>query len=137
MSEENKALVRRFYDAYNTGDLSVLDDIEAGNFVSHQNSNSEPETGLATLKQRLTRGRTEQDLVFTIEELIAEEDKVVARYVMRGTMRRPILGNPATVGQGFVVRGCAIFTVAGGRVVERWVNVDQWGRAVQVGAIPS
>ena len=86
---------------------------------------------------RLTRGRAEQDLVFTIEELIAEEDKVVARYVMRGTMRRPILGNPATVGQEFAVRGCAIFTVAGGRGVERWVNVDQWGRAVQVGAIPS
>ena len=137
MSEENKALVRRFYEAYNTGDLAVLDDIVARNFVSHQNSNSEPETGLATLKQRLTRGRTEQDLVFTIEELIAEENNVVARYLMRGTMRRAILENPDTVDKGFVVRGCAIFTVNGGKLVERWVNVDLWGRALQVGAIPS
>ena len=45
--------------------------------------------------------------------------------------------NPDTVDKGFVVRGCAIFTVVGGKLVERWVNVDSWGRALQVGAIPS
>ena len=74
MSEENKALVRRFYEAYNAGDLPALDDIVAANFISHQNSDSEPETGLKTIKDRLTRGRTEQELVFTIEEIISEKE---------------------------------------------------------------
>lgn len=52
-------------------------------------------------------------------------------------MRRAILGNPDIADKGSVVRGCAIFTVDGGKLVERWVNADSWGRALQVGAICS
>ena len=89
MSEENKALVRRFYEAYSTGNLAALDDIVTTNFVSHQNSVPDPETGLDAIKQRVARGFNNQEAVSTIEEMIAEGDKVVARYVMRGTMRQP------------------------------------------------
>ena len=135
MSEENKALVRDFYEAYSTGNLAALDDLVAGNFVSHQNSAPYAETGLDALKQRVARGSNDQEAVFTIEEMIAEGDKVVARYVMRGTMRQPRRGNPATVGKQYEVRGSAIFTVAGGKLVERWVNWDQWSQELQVGAI--
>ena len=137
MSEENKALVRRFYEAYSTGNLAALDDIVTTNFVSHQNSVPDPETGLDAIKQRLAEGFNNQEAVFTIEEMIAEGDKVVARYVMRGTMRQPRRGNPATVGKQYEVRGSAIFNVAGGKLVERWVNWDQWGQEIQIGAIPS
>ena len=137
MSEENKALVRRFYEAYSTANLQALDDIVAVNFVSHQNSAPEPETGLDAIKQRVASGSSGQEAVFTIEEMVAEGDKVVARYVMRGTMRQPRRGNPATVGKQYEVRGSAIFTAAGGKLVERWVNWDQWGQEIQIGTIPS
>jgi len=136
MSEENKALVRRFYEAYSTGNAAALDDIVADNFASHQNSNPEPVLGLEGIKQHVTNGHNNLENVFTVEDMIAEGDKVVARYTMRGTVRQAVLGNSATVGKQYEVRGCAVYTVAGGKLVERWVNVDQGGLYQQVGAIP-
>ena len=136
-NEENKDLVRRFYEAYSTVNVAALDYIVSTNFVSHQNSAPEAETGLDSLKRRMTDGYNTQEPVFTIEEMIAEGDKVVARYVMRGTMTRVLRGNSGTVGKQYAVRGCAVFTVAGGKLVERWVNWDKWDQEQQVGAISS
>ncbi len=137
MSEENKALVRRFYEAYSAGNGAALDDIVAANFVSHQNSNPEPIVGLESIAQHIINTHNDWENVFTIEDMIAEGDKVVIRYTIRGTTRQAVLGNPATVGKQFAVQGCIIYAVAGGKLVERWANVDLGGLWQQVGAVPS
>ncbi len=137
MPEENKALVRRFYEAYRAGNGAALEDIVAANFVSHQNSNPEPIVGLEGIAQHIINTHNDWENVFTIEDMIAEGDKVVIRYTMRGTPRQAVLGNLATVGKQFAVQGCIIYAVAGGKLVERWANVDLGGLWQQVGAVPS
>ena len=117
--------------------MAALVDIVAANFVSHQNSNPEPIVGLESIAQHIINTHNDWENVFIIEDLIAEGDKVVIRYTMRGTPRQAVLGNPATLGKQFAVQGCIIYAVAGGKLVERWANVDLGGLWQQVGAVPS
>ncbi|MBI4340477.1 MAG: ester cyclase [Chloroflexi bacterium] len=133
MSRQTKELVRRFYEAYGAGDADALDAIVTPDFVSHQNSDPNPVVGLDAIRRHHVTNST----MFTIEDIIAERDKVVVRYVMEGKVARPLLNNPSTVGKPFKIRGCAIFRVAGGKLAERWINVDLLSELRQSGAVPS
>ncbi|MBI4339973.1 MAG: ester cyclase [Chloroflexi bacterium] len=137
MSKQTKELARRFYEAYGAGNTAAMDALVTPDFTSHQNSDPNPVTGLDAIKRHITTARSGFNNVYTIEDLIAEGDKVVVRYVMEGKIAQPLLGNPSTVGKPFKVRGCAIFRVAGGKLAERWVNVDQLGWLQQTGAVQS
>jgi predicted ester cyclase len=75
------------------------------------------------------------DTHYTLEDLIAEGDKVVWRYTFRGTHRGDFMGIPAT---GKVVTGTSIVIsrIAGGKCVEEWGSSDLLGLMQQLGAIP-
>ncbi len=75
------------------------------------------------------------DLHFTVEEVIADGDKVVARYSARGTHKGELNGIAPT-GKSTNVSGVTIARIANGKVAESWVNWDALGLMRQLGVVP-
>jgi predicted ester cyclase len=76
------------------------------------------------------------DIHVTIEDLIAEGDKVVARWTGGGTNTGEMMGMPPT-GKAFKVTGVNTFRISGGKVVDTWVNFDTLGMMQQLGIVPT
>ena len=135
-TEENKAVVRRFYEECNKGNMAALEELYAApNYVWH-GTGVFRDMDLAGSKQLWAAWWTAfPDLHYTVEDLIAEGDKVVARQTFRGTHQGEIMGVPAT---GKVVTWTAIIIsrFAGGKFVDDWENLDLLGLMQQLGAIP-
>ena len=96
MSDENKAAFRRIANAFGTGDLSTFDEVIAPQYVEHNPAPGQA-PGPEGLKQMATMMRTAfPDIQVTIEDLIAEGDKVVGRVTARGTHRGEFMGTAPT-----------------------------------------
>jgi len=134
MSAENKALVRRLLEEiWNKGNLSVADQIFATNYVHHDPSTPGFGLGPESEKKRATLYRTAfPDLQLTIEDLVAEVDRVVTRWTARGTHRGE-LRDIAPTGKQFTVSGISIVRISGGKLVEGWVSWDAQGLMEQLG----
>jgi steroid delta-isomerase-like uncharacterized protein len=134
--EENKALMRRIFEVFNTGNMAVADEVIAADVVDHQ---APPgiAPGRAGFKQLITVFRNAfPDIQMTIVDLIADGDKVVARSTMRGTHRGEFMGIPPT-GKQFTATSIDIVRFAGGKGVEHWGNSDDLGMLQQLGVIPT
>ena len=139
LTETNKALSRRYLEeVFNQGKLNVLDEIIASDHVN---------TGPGTLpglpvgpegdKQLVTMYRNAfPDIHFTIDEQIAEGDKVVTRWTGQGTHKGELLGIPAT-GKSSTVTGIAVDRIVNGKIAESWGIFDQFGMMQQLGVIPT
>jgi steroid delta-isomerase-like uncharacterized protein len=75
------------------------------------------------------------EIQMTVEDLIAEGDKVVTRWTARGTHQGELMGIPPS-GNPVEVTGITIDRIEGGKVVETWANYDALGMMQQVGAVP-
>ncbi len=137
VSEQNKAAVRRYIEeAWNRGKLAMVDEVLAPNYASHDPGNPEY-TGREGVKQLITLYRNAfPDLHWSIEDQIAEGDKVVTRWTARGTHKGDLRGIPST-GKQVTVTGTTCSRFAGGKVAESWVNWDTLGLMQQLGAVPS
>ena len=138
-TEENKALARRLYDAFNqairTGDFAALSMVLSADTVDH-NPNPGQAPGLEGVKQVFGGFRAAfPDLTLTVEDMIAEGDKVVSRLTIRATHRGDFQGIPAT-GKQVTQTGIDILRIAGGKVVERWGEFDNLGLLQQLGVVP-
>ncbi len=135
-TENNKALVRRFYeDVFNQRNLALVDELCSTNHVFH----NPPTTlhGREEFKQLLSLYITAfPDARFTVEDQIAEGDRVTSRYTFRGTHQGELMGIPPT-GKQVTVTGIIINRIAGGQSVEGWLNFDALGLLQQLGAIPA
>ena len=102
MYEENEQVFRRMIDeGFNKGNLAVLDELFAPNFIEHQDGFVPPD--ITGLKNAIVGLRTPYpDLKLTIEELIASGDKTWARIIARGTHQAPFMGRPPT-GRSFTI----------------------------------
>ena len=135
-TEECKAIVRRLYEGINKGDLATVDALVANNFVNHDPSNSEVRNS-EDYKHWLTKLCTAfPDVHFTVEDLIAEGDKVVSRFTFRGTHKGEWRGVPPT-GKRVTMTGTITNRVASGKIAECWINSDVLGLRQQLGLIPS
>ncbi|HJT14397.1 MAG TPA: ester cyclase [Dongiaceae bacterium] len=136
MSEQNKARIRRVIEeVYNRGDLSVVDEVAASDLVIH--ASSQDIRGREGAKQYVATLRAAfPDLHFTIEDQIAEGDRVVTRWTARGTHRGEFQSVPAT-GKKIRLEGTDIDRMADGKVVECWAHVDELGLMQQLGVIKS
>ncbi len=134
--EENKAIVRRATEEiFNRRNLAVIDELYATNFVSHGGT-PEVTPDREGYKQFVTMSRTAlPDFHTTIEDMIAEGDKVVQRFTAHGTHKGDFMGIPPT-GKQVTVTGIAIDRIAGGKIVENWANMDMLGVMVQLGVVP-
>jgi steroid delta-isomerase-like uncharacterized protein len=132
----NKTIARRYFEEIlNKGDAGAISALIAEDVVF-----SNPPfvvKGLDGFRKLIASLRvTFPDLHFTIEDEIAEGDKVATRWVMRGTQRGSVEGHPAS-GKKMEVSGMDIFRIAGGKVRDVWVNMDSMGQAQQLGWLPA
>jgi predicted ester cyclase len=119
MSEEerNKAAVRRMLDVFNTGDLSVIDEVADPSLVSH-NPHPGTENDRDGLKHQIMFLRQAfPDARFREEEIIAEGDKVFLRWSMLSTHEGPYMGKQGT-GKQVVHHGQEFFRLQDGKIIE-------------------
>ncbi len=132
----NKALIRRFFEeVWSTGDLSRRDAFLDASYRGHMAGAAEPidRDGWTAWFQGF-RGAF-PDARFTVEDMVAEGDRVAARLTMRGTHLGPLNGVPPT-GRAVVVSGMSLERVADGRIVEGWNENDALGLLQQLGVLP-
>jgi len=136
-SEENKAVVRRQEEElFTRGNLDAADEIYAPGYVGHDPSNPEDIRGLEAAKQAAADYRRAfPDLRVTLEDLIAEGDKVVARLRFRGTHRGELDGIAPT-GRRVDCSGIVVSRMEGGKFAEDWANFDDLGMMRQLGVLP-
>ena len=139
-AEENKATVRRFTEeGWNQGHVAVFDELTTPNWVYHDPVVPDVRT-LEAYKRFVTETRSAfPDLHFTLEDMIAEGDKVVARWTFHGTNTGAIVTPmpiPATSKQ-VTMTGILIVRFAGGKGVEVWDQADSLGLFQQLGLIPA
>lgn len=135
-AEHHKAMIRRFNaEVWNQGNLAIIDKLFADNWVGHDLAPGLP-PGRDGLKLVAAAFRAAfSDTRTTVEEQVAEGDRVAWRWTFQGTHSGEFLGIPLT-GQAIVLTGISIDRIAGGRFVERWDSVDTLGLLQQLGAIP-
>jgi steroid delta-isomerase-like uncharacterized protein len=135
MSEHNKTLVRRVIEEiYNRGNLAAADELAASDLVVHLTS--QEICGREGAKQYVAALRAAfPDLRMTIEDQIAEGDRVVTRWTARGTHMGEFQGILPT-GKQARVAGIDIDRIADGKTVECWSHMDELGMMQQLGVIP-
>lgn len=138
MSTENKLILQRYFDeAWNKGNLTMLDEIVSPDYINHNPAIPGLPPGPAGLKPILAGFRAAfPDIHFTVEEQIAEGDTVVTRWTMCGTHQGEFMGIPATHKQ-VKVTGIQIERLVAGKIVEHWRQSDDLGLLQQLGVVPS
>jgi steroid delta-isomerase-like uncharacterized protein len=133
---ENKAVVRRLLEeVINEGHQVVADELVTSNFVDHNPMPGFPPNREGFKKSFVTFRAAVPDLRYTIDDIIAEGDKVVVRWTAKGTHKGEMLGIPPT-GKKVAISGVDVFRLAKGQLVELWLSWDQLGMLQQMGVIP-
>ncbi len=136
-TEENKAIFRRFVqEVMNQGNLSTIDELFAPEFIGHVGLPPVPpmtREGVKALFSMYHNAFT--GFHATIEQLIAEDDKVVGLLIATGIHTGNFLGIPVT-GKQVSFRTMDIFRLVDGKIVEHWAMPDQYDLRKQLGAIP-
>lgn len=137
MSEQNKAISRRVVEeAFNEAKLDVIDELIAPDFVNHDPADPVDARGPEGMKEFVRTYRSAfPDIRVTIEDQIAEGDKVVSRWTGRGTQQGELMGMPAS-GKQATVSGISIDRIEGGKIIESWNNWDTLGMLQQLGVVP-
>lgn len=134
-AEENKALVRRFYQEIDRGNVEAMDELVAKDYIDHSPPPFPLPPGREGLKEAFrlfweaTPGRHE------IEDQIAEGDKVVTRLTSYGKHEGDLPGAPRT-GNDMKMTSVTIHRIADGKLVEKWSNKDELALLQQLGVIP-
>lgn len=130
----NKTLVRRFYkEVYVNWNMAVADEVVSPQFTSHDWPEHGP-TGPTAFRDYYSAMRSAvPDATYEVDDLIAEDDKVVVRWRLLGTHTGTFRGI-APSGRSITLKGIAIYRVEGGRLAERWVVSDLHGLLEDIGA---
>lgn len=133
-ADENKAIFRRFIEeVWNQGNLDVADEL----FNPEATSPSAPQLPLGSEGVKIIANIFRSafpDFHMTIEDLIAEEDKVVARFIQGGTHKGEFMGIAPTYKQ-IQFTEIGILRIANGQVVESWYETDMLALMQQLGAV--
>jgi steroid delta-isomerase-like uncharacterized protein len=135
MSTRNKTVVHRVQELWNTGSLTIADEIHATDFVNHD-PGAPYVRDLETYKGFIAATRTGfPDFSVTVEEVIAEGDKVAVQWTARGTHQGDLSGIPPT-GRQATWTTMTIYRFAEGKIVEAWWSKDMLGLLIQLGVFP-
>jgi len=135
--EANKAIVRRYREIYSTNQLDPLGEVLAPELIAHTLLPGVPPTLEGIKKVHEMALAAFPDLRVITEDLIAEGDKVVERWMQ--TMIHTgvaIFGAPAGTGKKIKTTGISIYRIANGKIVEHWAEMDSVGVLRQLGVIP-
>jgi steroid delta-isomerase-like uncharacterized protein len=139
MTETNKALVRRWFkEVWNEGREATIDELFAETGVAYGLGDGDVEVhGPAQMKPFVHNLRASfPDLQISIQDILAEEDKVMTRVLLEGTHSGSGLGVPPT-GRKIRVAGIVVIRILKGHFVEGWNSWDQLGLLRQIGALPA
>ena len=135
VTEENKAIIGRLAELWNTGNMAIADEIFGADFVNHDPNDPEV-TNLESYKGYVAAILTGfPDFHVTTEDLIAEGDKVAVRWIITATHQGEFAGIPATDIEA-TWTGMTIWRFADGKLVEGWWSKDVLGLLIQLGVIP-
>ncbi len=135
MSEHNKRLVRRAVaEVWNRGNVAIVNELVASDIIIHGSSELHGPEGIKQFFAMLRQAFP--DLHVTIEDQIAEGDRVATRWTARGTHTGAFQGMPPT-GKPCRFTGIAIDRIANDKTVECWTNADELGLLHQLGALPT
>jgi len=139
-AEAVRALFQRYFDAgTNEGDLAVVDEVFAEDYLHHDPANPDPRgvVGRDGVREHIITLRSAfPDIAFHVEDMIAQDDKVVVRWNATLTHTGDYFGIPPT-GKPATITGMNTWHVANGVAIEGWVNRDDLGLLQQLGIIPS
>ena len=128
--EENKAIIRRFVECYNERKLDLIDDFVAPDYIDHDKN-----IGREGLKQLISMGlKAFPDWLETIEDIIAEGDKVWVLLTYTGTSKGDFMGLSPT-GKKITCKAVDIYCIVNGKLAEYWNVTDNMNIFTQVGAI--
>ena len=138
MSEENKVLLRRWFEeVWNKGREEAIDEMFAVDGVAHGlgDKSAEPLRGTEAFKPFFRNFRTAfPDIQVIVEDVITEGDKVAARCTVRGKHQSDSLGFAATH-RPMEISGMCITRIRDGKIVEAWNNFDFMSMFQQLGAL--
>ena len=137
MSEPNKATSRRVVDEIFTGGkFEAIDECFDPGYVGYDVASPEPVRGPQGVKEQAQGYRTAfPDVQMTIEDQVAEGDRVVTRWTARGTHQGELFGIDPT-GKQVTITGVTIDRFSGGKIVESWDTWDTFGLMQQLGVVP-
>lgn len=137
-TEDNKELCDRLWECWNQGNVALLDEVLAPDFILHDPSSPIP-AGIHSredYKQYLLSFRVGFQGQFANDDVIAEGEKVVVRYTFRGTHQGQWRGVPSS-NKAMTFTGTVTYRIVDGKIVEGWQNVDSLGVMRQLGLIPT
>lgn len=140
--ESNKQIVKNFVELlWNQRNLELADSIFATDCHTHQLRSGAPVTSVPRGPQAIKTHVSEwlsgfPDLHVTIEQMVAEGDRVLSQLAMDGSHTGPWLGIPPT-GKRLNIRMMTIHRIQGGKIIEDWVLVESLGLFQQLGAVPA
>ena len=138
MAQENSRLIRRWFEeVWNNGRMEAIDEIASPDVIGHGQAQHATDIGLKEFKPFVQALRSAfPDMKVTIDYVIEQGDKVVARWTSTMTHRGEFLGIAPT-GKKATITGTTTQRISGGKIVEGWDNWDQLGLLVQIGAVPA
>jgi steroid delta-isomerase-like uncharacterized protein len=135
MSEENKAIAQRSWELASQHDPDALEEVYAADLVWH-----EPDQDVHGLEEAKHYYSTYlsafPDLSFSVEDILAEGDKVVTRWTGRGTHQGEIEEFGPSTGKQIEIKGITIHRLEDGKIVEEWERYDILGLLQQLGLVP-
>ena len=131
-SEDNKALIRRWFAAMDAGKLDIIDELLPEDYVDYNPPLPGLPNGREGVRQAVQMLRSAfPDAVHTIDDQMAEGDKVMTRVSVRATFTGEILGFQPT-GRTVEVSGIAVHRIVDGKLVEHWAHMDMAGFMQQI-----
>ncbi len=132
MSEENKALARRSWEMVDDPDM--LDEVYASDVVWHMPD--QDIQGIEEAKQFVSMFKTAfPDMSATVEDVVAEGDKVVTRVTLRGTHRGEVEEFGPPTGRQVEAQGLTLHRIEGGKIAEEWNSYDNLSLLQQLGLV--
>ena len=136
MAQDNEQLARRFFEELCNGRRAeVADEIVAESYVSH-GPQAPPAEGPEGVKARVAVYQDALDGQWDVQEVFSSGDRVITRWIGRGTHNGELMG-VAPTGRTIAVDAITVFRVADGKIAEEWTVWDALGLLEQVGAVPA
>lgn len=134
-TEQNKTVVRHFWQAYETNDQEALVALLAPDLVARTPGSPEPQSRDQHLQGISMFNAAFSQRHFTVDEMIAEGDTVATRTTLRGLHTGTFMGHPPT-GKPIRATGLTIERIQNGKIVERWFSFDTAGIMQELVTVP-
>jgi steroid delta-isomerase-like uncharacterized protein len=135
-AEESKATMHRYLGVFEQGNIDLLDELLAPDYINHTPATPDLPTGPEGVKGVVSMFRSAMpDLRVVVEDMIAEGDKVATRYTLEGTHEGELFGVPPT-GQRLSIKSFTAERVSECKILEHWRVSDNLDMMPQLGVFP-